>query len=737
VSGTGDYILGVIGLVATALSVTIAGRAARRALLPGWAGPPALLADAVLAFGAFIAIAELLGLLGLFTGPLLVTLCVLVAAAALLGPWNATERAGPRTVALQVRDPAPAGAMRLSPALAVGAAIALIVVLQWSASTLLAWDRGIYGGDSLWYHMPFAAHIAQSGSVTELLYTDPLYLNWFYPQNSELLHAAGIELFGDDFLSPLLNLGWLALALLAGWCVGRPYRAGAGTLAAVAALMSTNLLFSRQPGNAHNDVAALALLLAAAALLLEAARRTRAQPAADDGSAAGKLTLPGLAPGAVFVAGLAAGLALGTKLTVVVPVAVLTVGVVVIAADARLRTAACWGGGLLLGGGYWYLRNLIVSGNPLPWLDLGPLPKAEELKGRDPFSIAHYLTDTDVWGTYFIPGVHERFGDLWPLLLALAVGGVAVALLRRRPLELLLAAVAVVSAIAYIFTPLSAAGPEGDPIAFRVNIRYLAPALMLALPLIALPPPFARRFRSAWVIGAVAAFAAVIVIGDRALGAVELDRLPGEALLAAAAVVVPTLALLLLGHGRSAAVVAAGVGAVVLVLAVVGRSTEDTYLDYRYSSASPDFPREEHLPGAGAGSEIQLEHGLGGANDWARGVAEARIALTGTEVALFQYGLWGLDSSNEVSYLGRRGDRGSFEALDGCPEFVEALGAGDYDYLVTSPYFDQDRPRESTLPPEHFWLERSGAERVAGGPLIEVWALDRPLDARVCAMGRR
>ena len=72
--------------------------------------------------------------------------------------------------------------------------------------------------------MPFAAHIAQTGSVTELLFTDPLYLNWFYPQNSELLHADGLLLLGNDFLSPLLNLAWLGLALLAALVHRAPLR---------------------------------------------------------------------------------------------------------------------------------------------------------------------------------------------------------------------------------------------------------------------------------------------------------------------------------------------------------------------------------------------------------------------------------------------------------------------------------------------------------------------------------
>jgi hypothetical protein len=65
VSGTGDYILGAIGLVGVVLSMAIAGRTARRVALPGWSGSPAVLADAVLALGILIVVAELLGLFGL------------------------------------------------------------------------------------------------------------------------------------------------------------------------------------------------------------------------------------------------------------------------------------------------------------------------------------------------------------------------------------------------------------------------------------------------------------------------------------------------------------------------------------------------------------------------------------------------------------------------------------------------------------------------------------------------
>ena len=80
-----------------------------------------------------------------------------------------------------------------------------------------------------------------------------------------------------------------------------------------------------------------------------------------------------------------------------------------------------------LGGGYWYLRNLIVAGNPLPQVDeLGPisLPHPERLQeGRPDFSILHYATDTGVWRDYFAPGLHQAFGALWPLVIAAAVAG--------------------------------------------------------------------------------------------------------------------------------------------------------------------------------------------------------------------------------------------------------------------------------------------------------------------------
>ncbi len=533
-TGTGEYLLGMAALVAIGVSMAIAGRTLRRALLPGWGGAPALLASGLLAIATLVVVSELLGLAGILDGVLLTAACVIVGGGALrLEPLVIKRRAQARGGG-RVNGTRPRSRTR---ELWVAVAVALLVAVQWAGPALLALDRGIYGGDSLWYHMPFAAHIAQTGSVTELLFTDPLYLNWFYPQVSELLHADALLLLGNDFLSPLLNLAWLGLALFAAWCCGRPYGAGAPAVAAVAALMSANLLFSRQPGNANNDVVAIALLVSSVAILLNARQAT--------------------ARGPLLVAGLAAGLALGTKLTVVPPVGALTIGVIVLAAlgaaegraSRALRAAGAWLAGLVVGGGLWYARNLIVSGTPFPFVDIGPLSKPEELQGRDPFSIAHYLTDTDVWGRFFRPALEERLGDLWPLVLLLAVAGVAVWLWRGGAVERMLAAVVVVAAHRLPADPPRGLGSRR--VAGRLQAQHPLPgARPGAGPGAGRDPSADRQPEPGCVAdrgaGAVRRLTALNAI---ALEPIDTDRIPGSLLLALAVVAAP-VAIVMLGPQR-------------------------------------------------------------------------------------------------------------------------------------------------------------------------------------------
>ena len=516
----------------------------------------------LLALATLVAISELLGLAGILDGVLLTAACVLVGGGALrLEPLRDPRPGGAlRGTRADASEPEKDHAQRDAPAVSDAELWVAVAVSRCSSRcsgpgpALLALDRGIYGGDSLWYHMPFAAHIAQTGSVTELLFTDPLYLNWFYPQVSELLHADGLMLLGNDFLSPLLNLAWLGLALFAAWCCGRPYGAGAPAVAAVAALMSANLLFSRQPGNANNDVVAIALLITSVAVLLNARQAT--------------------ARGPLVVAGLAAGLALGTKLTAVPPVGALTIGVIVLAAlgasqgraSRALRAAGAWLAGLAVGGGLWYARNLVVSGTPFPFVDIGPLSKPEELQGREPFSIAHYLTDSDVWGRFFRPALEERLGDLWPLVLLLAVAGVAAWLWRGGAVERMLAAVAACRGGRL------PAHPARRLRARRARRSASGSTSATSRPAWRWPWSWRRsrrrsgRRRDAWRIGALAVFGGLTALNALALEPIDTDRVPGALLLALAVVAAPVAIVILARRGvpRTALAVAGLCAAILL-----------------------------------------------------------------------------------------------------------------------------------------------------------------------------
>ena len=60
----------------------------------------------------------------------------------------------------------------------------------------------------------------------------------------------------------------LAIALLAAWCVGRPYKVGPATLVAGAIVLDAGVMIETQPGEGRNDIMGLAFLLAFVAFLI-------------------------------------------------------------------------------------------------------------------------------------------------------------------------------------------------------------------------------------------------------------------------------------------------------------------------------------------------------------------------------------------------------------------------------------------------------------------------------------
>jgi hypothetical protein len=686
-----QYLLGVLELGITIGSISFGAWRLRARLVPGWAGAPARLAEAVLVIFILVAIGEFLGAVGLLEPvPILVTSVLAAVGATILG-----RGANPST-------PSTPGGADSAIAVAIGA----LIIAAWAVPTRFSLEHGMYGGDTLWYHMPFAARFAQDGSILHLHFTDPLYLNWFYPQSSELLHGLGIVLFRHhDVLSPLINLGFLGLALLAAWCAGRHHGVGALSVLAVGIVLDANLLVSRQAGQANNDIVGLALLLAAAAFLLQEERDARGPP---------------------LLAGLAAGLAAATKLSFIVPALALAAGAVVIAGEGRRRTLFWLGGGLVVAGSFWYARNLIAVGNPLPWLSLGPLPSPDRLiEGRPDYSVAHYLTDTDVWGTYFRPALDERLGSLWWAVLGLtAIGALGALATGRTNTQRMIAAVALIAAVAYVLTPLSASGPEGQPVGFRLNLRYLTPALALGLLVLPMLPALQGRRRQ---VGVFLVLAAVFVVTDRPFAFLDSDLAAVAVALTLAAVVAPAILVGFRRRGLPAPALGLGLAALAAMAIALGYTEQRDYLRGRYASSFPSiYPRQI------------LDAGLGDTFRWASTVRDERFALAGTTGALFQYGLYGPDSSNHVQFVGREGPHGSFAPFVDCASWRRSLNAGGYDFLVTTPNLNQRNEVAEIPSPEASWVRgESNAERILNRGRYRVFVLTGPLSPAKCPSGAR
>ncbi len=728
------WLPGLIALLAVTGSFVLSGHLLRRLIVSGWSGPPALLADLVLGLSLMLVSAQLVGIAGLLSRPAL-----LIAGGLTLLACSAAFRL--RGQGTEGGEPAGATPGRITVPLAIAIAALLLVASGWITPTLNSLEAGMYGGDTLWYHMPFSAHFAQTGSITGLLFIDTQYLHSFYPQNSEMVHAIGIVLVGSDFLSPVINYFWLAFGVLAGWCVGRSFGMALPATLSVTLLMSMEVISAREPGGANNDAMVIALLLAAVALAATAWRTVGPGPGdpgpgepvledpvpEDPGPAIRRTTLPASAKGPLLIAGLAIGLAIGTKLTALAPGFVLLAGLVLLVKrGSRLRLGSVMALAAAATGAFWFIRNLVQTGNPLPWLSIGPFEKAGELTGREPRPIVDYLADLSIWSEWLAPGLSDRLGPFWLTLLVCALVGLGLGLLSRDRLRIVVAASGCAALVAYVLIPLGAAGPEGSPTAFAVNVRYATPALALGFISLALPPRWIEG--RTWGIGISWFFLLALGVSIFAGPGLSPDGYPATGLLAAFALllVIPIAVTLLWMTGSRAP--AAIVGLVWLAgIAALGSWQSDRYLDFRYSAASPRYPEMTY-------PSLELQQGIGPLNELARDLEGERIGLSGSLAQYYQYGIWGSDLSNEVEAVGVKTGRRDLRPPESCREWIQALREGDFDLVVTSPPVPDRDPEATTTAAEEGWIGENSAELLLKQNKLAVWRLDRrSTDFRVCA----
>jgi len=708
----GDYVLGTVELAAVVAALAFGAYRARALLLPSWSGAPARLVEIVLGVTVMVWVSEALGTFGAFEeyAVLAATIAVGVGGGLLAG----------RLAAGRARERGPAPPR--PPIWNVAAVIAVLacagLAAGWMVPTLGTFAAGMDRADSLWYHMPLSAKFVQTGYLGHIYFFDPVFLASFYPANSEVVHAVPILFYARDIVSPVMNLGWLAVGLLAAYCIGRPYGVGPQALIGASIALGSQSLVEFQAGEALNDITGVAMVLAAVAILVNGYATRRA---ADMGHPATHMTGREIAPAALAVAGLAAGFAAGVKLSFLAPVAALTVGAIVIAPRfSRLRTAVVFGIPMLAAGGYWYLRNLIAVGNPIPYIgSIGPISlpaPVRDFQLRPDYAVVHYWNDTGVWEHWFAPGLHESFGTLWPAaLVGMLVAAVYAIWRGGEPILRVLGAFVIVTTLAYVFTPLTAAGEQGEPISFVWNVRYLAPAVAVGLAILPCLPAVRATARRR-----TAALAGLTIVLAFTVGSlVQWKQGHTKGAVAAGLLVLAAAAVVALVQWRGWfagprwvwARLAAAVVALVLVVGA-GYVGEKHYLEHRYEDT-------------GAGQD------LASALRWSRDIRDARIAIGGIRGVFTQYPFYGTDLSNEVQWLGKRGPHDSYGRIPDCREWRRAIDAGGYTHVVTT--FDPYFPTGLANSPEGRWTQSDPNAHVVlrDGP-VRVFELRGPLDPGGC-----
>lgn len=674
----GEYLVGALSLIGILAPLVWASWRIRAAVLPGWSGAPARLAEVVIGVSLLVVLAELLGTFGAFGEVALIAASIAIALLAI--PITSAWMRRPS------RELAPS--LPVLPAASVAKVLAVVgcagVFAGWAVPTLGAFAAGMDRADTLWYHMPLSASFAQTGHLGQIFYFDPIFFASFYPANSELLHAVPILTFDRDIVSPLLNLGFLAMGLLGAWCIGRPWGVAPQAMLGAAIALGSQSLIEFDAGEALNDIVGAAFVLAAAGLIVNAfaIRGTLA------------IRAPGLA-----VAGLATGLAAGTKISLLPPVAAITLGVFVIARSERRRTLAVFLVPLFVTSAYWYLRNLIVTGNPMPLIgSIGPIDlpaPARDFELRPGFSVAHYWDDTEVWREWFAPGLRASFGTLWPVTLLATVGsGLAALWFGREPALRMLGGLVLAAAAAYVLTPLSAAGEEGEPAAFVWNMRFLAPAVALGLALLPTLPVLRATPRRR----ALVALGLFVMVAFTVGSLVQWDQGHTKGAIAAGVCVAAGSALWwvlarsnLAGISGGKLTLRLGLATSAVTIAIAaGYAEERHYLTHRYENTSPELKLAEAIR-------------------WARDLRDARVAIAGVRGVFNQYPFYGTDLSNEVQWLGRVGAHDAFFRIPTCEEWRRALNEGNYTHVVTT--YDPYRPGRLTDTKEALWTREASASQ--------------------------
>ncbi len=585
---------------------------------------------------------------------------------------------------------------------AFAAVTALADLGRWAGDELV-------GVDPLTFHLPNVGRWIQDHSMWQIDQFVPLLAHGNYPNNGDVVLLSTVLPWHNDFLVRLPITFYLVTTAIAVFAVARELRAPAATAALVAAVaVSLPVVGIATIPRALPDSLMWTTFACGVLFLLRHARSRRRSD--------------------LVLAGVALGIAAGTKWYGVSSVAVL--GVIWIAARlaAARRTAraapaapaaaagvapspsrvaladgAIVAGLSLLGMLPWLLRNLLLSDNPVFPLKVAPLgitifdAPPDVIRDQAGFTIADYAGDPGVLAQ-LAGEVVEGLG-VAPILCGVAL---ALALLLARPRGpvpdvrvLLLAVTAGALGLLYTVTPATALGLRGDPSLAHGNTRYAVPALLIALPL------------AAWVAGRLPRLAARLLEAALAAAALtgayrgyEVAGLRDVALAGIGLAALGVAAWLLWRmRARRLVLAAAAVAAAVVGLAAAHR-IEGAINDGRYTGI--DRAVDTLLRVAPADKRIGL------AGDWSVGGLSPVWPAFGTRI------------DNDVEYVGEFVD-GFLTPYPGQARFAEALRDGGFDVLVVGRgFYPPENPREER------WAMNAGWRTVGLSPRLRVLAPPAP-----------
>lgn len=682
-----DYLLGLAFLVATVGGVGVAAWWLVRKRLVHLRGPARVLAFGLVMTLGLILVHLVPGAAGLLSRwSALAAAAVLLTAAGLLSPTTSPSTAARRRGrAAEASRSGEASDGRASRSLAV-VGVALVAI----AALGTIFTRGaapVTNIDALTFHLPNVARWIQSGTLWQVDQFVPGLAHGNYPHNGDLVLTAAVLPWNNDAFARLYAYPFLAMLGLAVYATARELRSStAPALLSGAAVASLPVVFEPAAFQIMTDTVMLATF---AAGLFFLARHCRTGLRSD-----------------VVLAGIGLGMAFGTKWYGVTSVAVVLLVWAVAALHARRGARTVLGHGLALTGlvaftgGFWLLRNLVESGNPvfpvkvsLLGITIFDAPR-DRIREQVGFAIADYLDQPAVLVEYVLPDLLDRVGATGLVLaagLALAAGIAAVA--RRRGHRVHRAVpwavvAAVFLALAYAVTPTTALGLEDRPAQSGANVRYLAPALVVCGPILAWALSRLPRGR---VLAEV-----LLLVGIAHATWTSASELAPLRLLAAAAVVVllASLATTAWQHRHALRslvrprVAAPAVLVLSLVVAGAGFVGQRAFNDGRYGDLDPALT---WIP----------DHARGG----------QRIGLAGSWGTALSpvWPAFGPDIRNRVEYVGEL-QSGLLQAHPTRESFLAALEQGSYDLLLIG--LDSELAGD---PPAERWARSAGFEEVVTG----------------------